>query len=380
MTSFKIECPNCGRMYNLAEKFRGRKVTCASEACGTSFLASPLPDEELGDLNEEDPPSQKPVPSEQPEHVLPPPLQRPRTPLQMPRKTGSKRLVIVLATALGVILTTAISMVILMGSRNVSVQNLAQTKSEKKSTNEILREQILKLLGLTDTTIRLMKETSDPQLAREYINQWSEIRNGLTKNDQSELGLEVIEGQLNAIHQRLYPRKTGWSYLTSHGWRSALESSENEDSVDAIRIAQGQIMKSYKIPWKETQIAQGFQEKYDELRKQGQEIAATSKLNKDGLPAPLSSSEASNLISRLEILYAKVPYDTTLLDHETTTDPFKCPSILHPDRYIFELAASVIYTRSQIPLFEDNLAGKTKLLSFSQQYLKTLSFLEEIVR
>ena len=139
MTSFKIECPNCGRMYNLAEKFRGRKVTCASEACGTSFLASPLPDEELGDLNEEDPPSQKPVPSEQPEHALPPPL-------QMPRKTGSKRLVIVLATALGVILTTAISTVILMGSRNVSVQNLAQTKSEKKSTNEILREQILSLL------------------------------------------------------------------------------------------------------------------------------------------------------------------------------------------------------------------------------------------
>jgi hypothetical protein len=154
-----------------------------------------LPDKEFGDLSEDGPPGQKPVPSQHQDHVLPPPL-------QMPRKIGSKRLVIVLATALGVILTTAISTVILMGSRNVSVQNLAQTKGEKNSTNETLREQILKLLGMTDTTIRLMKETSDPQLAREYIDQWSAIRNGLTKNDQSELGLEVIEGQLNAIHQR----------------------------------------------------------------------------------------------------------------------------------------------------------------------------------
>jgi hypothetical protein len=39
VTTFKIECPECHRKYNVGERILGRKVTCSNKSCGTTFLA-----------------------------------------------------------------------------------------------------------------------------------------------------------------------------------------------------------------------------------------------------------------------------------------------------------------------------------------------------
>lgn len=65
MASVKIECPSCHRNYNVAEKFLGRKVTCATDTCGATFLAAVfLPLEPIEDVvasTEGSSPSEKPL-------------------------------------------------------------------------------------------------------------------------------------------------------------------------------------------------------------------------------------------------------------------------------------------------------------------------------
>ena len=62
------------------------------------------------------------------------------------------------------------------------------------------------------------------------------------KSDQTEISLDVIEGHLNAIHDKLYPRQGSRGDLAGFGWRNASEWSNQKDSIEAIRAAQTQLM------------------------------------------------------------------------------------------------------------------------------------------
>lgn len=177
-----------------------------------------------------------------------------------------------------------------------------------------------------------MKETSDADLAHEYIEKWSVMRKNIQRNDETETSLEVIEGHLNAIRKRLYPRKPkrpNYPPSGDLGWRDYDEELENQESEYAIRIAQGQLMRVFKIRWKETQPPNLFRTKYEGLKDECRKIVAASKTGKDGLPTPLTAAEASKSIRRLEILYAAIPYTTAspLLDENADPYEFRTSSL-----------------------------------------------------
>ena len=417
MPSVKIECPKCRRLYKVDQKVLGRKVTCATETCGATFLAAAMaplckPVEDVAFLSDDASQAQKP-PRESSDQTAPPPLRK-------RRKTGAGLpLIAVAAIVFGVFIVFVIGIRVAsdIGKSHDLPQKLANengqaAKAVKAVEADPAREQMIDMLFFTDTTLRLMKETSDAELAREYIDKWTAMRTSLQRTDSTETSLGVIQGHLDEIYNKLYPRTAEWRAHNNNvrvfnhgriaavidvGWRDRNEWLNNRDSEKSIRAAESQIMRSFKITWKESQKPKTFLSKYTALQDECKRIAAMSKPGRNGLPERLGTDEASKLIRGLEILYADIPFRTDLSEPFSAkqANEFKFPDFemtknldvlewyyRYPEteRSCFALAGYIVYHRSEMPRFEDDLEGKTELLKFSESYIAYLGYLESAAR
>ena len=374
--TIEIECPKCHRTYQVASKIIGQKVICATKACGRKFIAVQQI-EEVDFLHDDNPKRVK-----------------------KKSQGGIVRITVTVVTVVPLIIG-AIGIVRFLEYRQSNIKKretraallrqgvsddaINSLNSETPVQSDPERDQMVALLGFADATLRLIKVTDNAELAREYIVKWAAMRTLLQRSDQAETSLGVIEGHLNAIHKKLYPRKIKRSYDETFGWRDATEWSYNKDSEESIRIAESQLMRSFKIPWKEIQAPSTFRSKYAQLQRVCKTIVAASKPLSSGLPKPLAADEASKLVRELEILYADIPFFTQLPSGfiQEQADLYEFPFFgdnylterMESERHCFDLATKVIYLRSQMPTFEDSLRGKTEALKFSESYVRTLEYL-----
>ena len=382
MTTAKIECPKCHRKYNVPEQNLGRKVVCANESCGAKFLATVYqlakPTEEIVEVTvepdegfEEDSIDELPSPRKgrgDPNMLAPA--------VNVPPKRVGKNVVMIMMALLGLIV---IGIGITMGLGDAIRPKLPESRDA--TTNRFIE-----LLTHTDSTIRILKATDDKELARQYLDQWKALRQAIGQSDQTENSLEVIEGHLNSMHEKLYPRQGHRGSIGGFGWRDAHEWSDQKDSIEAIRAAQTQLMKQLKITWDETQPPKIYTSALRKLRDEANRIGKESEIGNNNLPQPLTEVEATELLCRLDSLYADVPFNPKEFLLDKRPDPFSVPQFLEFSgddsraRYLYQMAVNVIDARSHLPALTGTLKDKTDALKFGEDYKEKLNTLMQAAR
>ena len=381
MTTAKIECPKCHRKYNVPERNLGRKVVCANESCGEKFLATVFqpakpveefvevtvePDEEFVEVTIDESPSSRKGRSS-PNKLAPA--------MKVPQKKATKSIAAFATGMIGLIGLVIIGIGLMMVIGNaISKSVVDETPPTLPESRNIAANPFVELLTHTDSTIRLLKVTDDKELARQYLVKWKTLRQAIGKSDQTEMSLDVIEGHLNAIHEKLYPREGNRRDMAGLGWRNANEWSNHKDSMEAIRAAQTQVMKQLKITWDETQPPHIYKSALRKLRDEANRIGKESEIGNNNLPQPLTEMEATELLCRLDTLYADVPVNPEDLVLDKGADRFSVPQFLEFNgdqsgaRYLYDLAVSVINARSHLPVLTGTLKDKTDTLKFVEDY------------
>jgi len=384
MSSHKIECPKCHREYDVTEQFLGRKVICSNKACGAKFLAEafePLEIVEESDLAEIEQPSSD---GGLLDFATRPPLSKApvSSRLKYKRATfGTAALLLISGVAIGFV-GVAIGFLVVNFSSEASNRTKGDTIADANLTErDREKKKISELLYRTDALLRLLKVSNDANLARGYIQKWVDLRGQIKQSDETDVSLGVIEGHLKEIHEKIYPRTADRFGLDRDlGWFKVLES------VEAIRTAQTQLMKLFKIRWDDAQNSDYYPKAFAALRDEGRRIASMSDVGKNNLPLRLPQDEASKLIRDIEILYAHVPVDTRRPSSlDKAGEMYEVPRKIDPLRddgaaeWIRYIATSVIEQRTTVPVSLDTLQEKTEALKFSEQYSKDLEYLKKAV-
>ncbi|WP_010585437.1 hypothetical protein [Schlesneria paludicola] len=435
MDPIKIKCPKCERTYKIEEKILGKKVTCATEGCGTKFIAELPAAAPADDAVSAEPPqttniafasapppvqvAPEPTASDDPFadldldslHSLPPrrsssksddefdtsdvdsappPLPVRRTAPSAPvfvdeepavRANNSAKVVLALLCVAIVGVSFWILFNFVSGKPKSTRSNfMADTESEA------VKDPLLELLYYTDSTLRLMKVSLDEALAREAINQWSKLRQKLPKTDEIEMSLGVIEGHLNQIHKKLYADNPVSDLDMSTNTDASMRWKNVHDSEHSIRLALTQLMHHAKTPWKIAERYDLYDSTFPPLLEAARRIAAESEIRTNNLPVPIDATEKRSVLRKLDTLFARVPRRPVKPKHQQSEDEFTTPAWIElidlnsPAWDLYSKTVEVIYQRTQIPAEQNTLAGKTQILEFSKIYQRTLNDLKSSLR
>ena len=387
MTSIRIECPQCHRTYKIEEKILGKKVTCATEGCGTKFIAerpiatedSPAPTE-LAVTPEPLPPSDAPEPlratgssnrtespkptappettpppdesddpfgdldleslsalplrrsSEQPDDdavSLPPPLPKRRTTPSAPaitHDTFTHDTPKAASGGSGKLVLGLLCVAIVAVTGWIALNFLLSRGSATNTQPEATKNPLAELLYLTDCTLRLMHVSDDAGHVREMINQWTKVRNTVPKSADTEVSLEVIGGHLNAMYDALYVSESKLPFERPERGESTMRWINVSESRVAIRAAQTQLMHLAKLPWKVVQRTDLCPSTTARLYEEARRIAVEGQVGPNNLPSPLNPNDKQPMVRTLNSLYAKIPLPVEFHAAHKVPDKFTIPA------------------------------------------------------